>query len=229
MIPTSLKPLTCLRLYYINPISYAFEAVLSNEFSGRTMDCAPAQLVPQGPGVIAANQGCVITGAGTNAQDVTGAQYLQATYEYTRSHLWRNFAVVIAFTLLYILVTVWATETFDLNVEGGGALVFKKSKAAKKAVQTEVIDEEKAGTPVNSTDPNERTEVDAEKQEEALQSISESSSVFTWEDVNYTVPYQGGERQLLNGVSGYAKPGVMVALVGKSSSHSFRETEADMF
>jgi ATP-binding cassette subfamily G (WHITE) protein 2 (SNQ2) len=188
------------------------------------MDCAPAQLVPQGPGVIAANQGCVITGAGTNAKGVAGAQYLQVTYEYTRSHLWRNFAVVIAFTLLYILVTVWATETFDLNVEGGGALVFKKSKAAKKAVQTEVVDEEKAGTPVNSATQTERTEADAEKQEEALQQISESSSVFTWENVKYTVPYQGGERQLLNGVSGYAKPGIMVALVGKSHPPSSAKT-----
>jgi len=204
-------------------VAYSFEAVLTNEFSGRTMDCAPAQLVPQGPGVVAGNQGCVITGAGTNARGVTGAQYLQVTYEYTRSHLWRNFAVVIAFTLLYILVTVWATETFDLNVEGGGALVFKKSKAAKKTVQTEAVDEEKAGTPVNSATPTDRTEVDAEKQEEALQQISESQSVFTWENVKYTVPYQGSERQLLNGISGYAKPGVMVALVGKCRPLSLAE------
>lgn len=44
--------------------------------------------------------------------------------------------------------------------------------------------------------------------EEALQQISGSESVFTWEDVEYTVPYMGGQRKLLNKVSGYAKPGI---------------------
>ncbi len=42
--------------------------------------------------------------------------------------------------------------------------------------------------------------------------------MFTWKDVEYTVPYRGGERKLLNKVSGYAKPGVMVALVGASGA-----------
>jgi ATP-binding cassette subfamily G (WHITE) protein 2 (SNQ2) len=55
-------------------------------------------------------------------------------------------------------------------------------------------------------------------EEEALESISSSESVFTWKDVQYTVPYQGGERKILNGVNGYAKPGVMVALVGASGA-----------
>jgi len=32
------------------------------------------------------------------------------------------------------------------------------------------------------------------------------------------VPYQGGQRKLLNRVSGYAKPGVMIALVGASGA-----------
>lgn len=178
------------------------------------MECAPQELVPQGAGVDPAHQGCVITGASVNARSITGAQYLEVAYEYTRSHLWRNFGVVVAFTVLYILITVWATETFDLNIEGGGALVFKKSKAAKKAVQAGVLDEEKAGSSGASTAVGEHTESDAEKQDEALQQISDSQSVFTWENVKYTVPYQGGERQLLNGVNGYAKPGVMVALVG---------------
>jgi len=180
------------------------------------MDCAPQQLVPQGPGIQTAYQGCAITGAGVNAKSVPGAQYLQVAYQYTRSHLWRNFAVVIAFTILYILVTVWAAEVFDFNIEGGGALVFKRSKAAKQAVEADVVvDEEKAGT---SGSADSQTGAEAEQQEEILQQISESQSVFTWEDVKYTVPYQGGERQLLNGVNGYAKPGIMVALVGASGA-----------
>lgn len=76
-------------LYYINPIGYAFEAVVTNEFSDRTMECASEQLVPQGPDVVAANQGCALRGATVNGRSVNGATYLQEQFNYTRSHLWR--------------------------------------------------------------------------------------------------------------------------------------------
>lgn len=204
-------------LYWINPISYAFEGVISNEFSDRVMECSPSQLVPQGPGVDPAYQGCSLTGAQPNSQTVPGSEYLATSFSYSRSNLWRNWAVVIAFGVLYLIVTVWATETFSFTSSGGGALIFKKSKRAKKAVKQAPADEEKvvAG---ESSGSNMSGETSAEQQEEALEQISSSESIFTWQNVEYTVPYQGGERKLLNGVSGYAKPGLMVALVGASGA-----------
>jgi len=207
-------------LYYVNPISYSFEAVLANEFSGRTMDCNPQQLVPQGPGVDPAYQGCSLSGSPPNSVTVTGTQYLQTTYTYTRSHLWRNFGVVIAFSVLYILITAFATEMFNFTGGGGGALIFKKSKKAKKAVQQSPNDEEKA-EPNSSDSSGAAVDTQLSRQqteEEALQSLAKSESIFTWKGVEYTVPYLGGERKLLNGVSGYAKPGKMVALVGASGA-----------
>lgn len=211
-------------IYYINPISYAFEGVLTNEFSGRTMQCAPEELVPQGAGIDPAYQGCAITGAAVNAKFVSGSTYLATTYSYSRSHLWRNWAVVIAFAVLYILITVFATETFNFAAAGGGALIFKKTKHAKKALKEEpAADEEKgvssgdSGSSKKSTAGEESAKTEREE-EQALESITKSESIFTWQDVEYTVPYQGGERKLLNKVSGYAKPGIMVALVGASGA-----------
>jgi ATP-binding cassette subfamily G (WHITE) protein 2 (SNQ2) len=188
--------------------------VEANEFSGRTMQCAPGQLVPQGPGIDPAYQGCSLTGAQPNSHSVTGADYLSTSFNYSRSNLWRNFGVVIAFAVLYLIVTVIGTETLSFAKSGGGALVFKRSKRAKKAVKEDTVDEEKvvSGDSSGSSDTANATE------EEALESISSSESVFTWKDVEYTVPYQGGERKILNGVNGYAKPGVMVALVGASGA-----------
>lgn len=200
----------------VNPISYAYEGVLANEFADRTMECAPSQLVPQGPGIDPAFQGCALTGAQPNAQTVSGAAYLQTTFEYTRSNLWRNWAVVIAFAVLYILVTMVATETISFASSGGGALVFKKSKRAKKSVKQAPSDEEKVVAGESTSSNTSATA--AQNEEEALDQISSSESVFTWENVEYTVPYQGGERKLLNKVNGYAKPGVMVALVGASGA-----------
>lgn len=178
------------------------------------MQCAPEQLVPQGPGIDPAYQGCALTGASPNSNTVPGADYLQTSFNYSRSNLWRNFGVVIAFAVLYLIITVIGTETLSFAKSGGGALVFKKSKRAKKAVKEETADEEK----VVSGESSGTSSQDAAAEEEALDSISSSESVFTWKDVEYTVPYQGGERKLLNKVNGYAKPGVMVALVGASGA-----------
>ncbi|EKG16532.1 ABC transporter-like protein [Macrophomina phaseolina MS6] len=211
-------------LYYINPISYSFEAVLSNEFSNRVMDCAPEQLVPQGPDVVPGYQGCALSGASPNSQTVPGADYIGTTYTYTRSHLWRNFGVVIAFTVLYILITAAATELFSFAEGGGGALMFKRSKKAKQALkeQKRPDDEEKAAADVARPTANEDADLamakTKSKAEEALESISNSDSIFTWKDVSYTVPYLGGEKKLLNNVSGFAKPGIMVALMGASGA-----------
>ncbi|PIA89663.1 Brefeldin A resistance protein [Cercospora beticola] len=211
-------------LYHINPISYSFEAVLTNEFAGRTMECAPSQLVPQGPGVDPAFQGCPLAGAAVNAQQVEGSAYLATQYNYSRSNLWRNFGVVIAFTVLYIILTLVATELFDFSGGGGGALTFKKSRRAKKQVkQAAPADEEKGGH-ADDSDSSTKKESgigesgDSEKESEALEQITKSESIFTWRDVEYTVPYLGSEKKLLNKVNGYAKPGVMVALMGASGA-----------
>ncbi|BCS17871.1 ABC drug exporter AtrF [Aspergillus puulaauensis] len=200
-------------LFYVNPLSYSYESVLSNEFSDRTMECDPSMLVPQGPGVDPQYQGCSLTGSKLGSTEVAGADYLSTTFQFTRHHLWRNFGVIIAFTVLYILITIIATETLSFVGGGGGALVFKRSKKAKqiKAAAQKSNDEENGksdGTVAQSGPGNEA----------AFNRISSSERVFTWSNVEYTVPYGNGTRKLLNGVSGYAKPGVMIALMGASGA-----------
>lgn len=207
-------------LYWVNPISYSFEAVLTNEMSDRIMECAPSQLVPQGPGVQSGYQGCAISGAAVNAQSVSGSDYLKATYNYSRSNLWRNFGVVVAFAVLYILVTVLATELVSFAGGGGGAVIFKKSRKTKeqaREAEAPVDDEKAVGNSASASsgvvaDPNPGSD------DEALEQITDSQSIFTWRDIEYTVPYLGGEKKLLNKVSGYAKPGIMVALMGASGA-----------
>ncbi|PSN60602.1 ABC drug exporter AtrF [Corynespora cassiicola Philippines] len=201
-------------IYYVNPIAYSYEAVVTNEFADRTMECAPSQLIPQGPGVDPAYQGCTLTGAENNSRSVPGAAYLGTTFDYSRSNLWRNFGVVIAFSVLYLLVTVAATETISFAQSGGGALIFKKSKRSP-IKQAPADEEEVVSGEVPTTSSSATATVN---EEEALKQISSSESVFTWSNVEYTVPYQGGEKKLLNKVNGYAKPGVMVALMGASGA-----------
>ncbi|KAI2603660.1 ABC-2 type transporter-domain-containing protein [Hypoxylon sp. NC1633] len=209
-------------LYWVNPLSYSYEAVVANELSNRIMDCAPEQLVPQGQGILPEYQGCALTGSSPNSHVVAGSDYLQSAFGYSRSNLWRNFGVVIAFLVLYVLITVFATEMFDFSSEGGGALIFKKSRKAKKLVQEAVTpsDVENGGVDSSGSSATRvgNAQATPEEQNETLGQLTRSESIFTWKDVEYTVPYLGGQRKLLNKVSGYAKPGIMVALMGASGA-----------
>ncbi|KPI44003.1 Brefeldin A resistance protein [Cyphellophora attinorum] len=204
-------------LIYANPISYAYEAVLTNEFSGRIMDCDPSQLVPSGPGVVPGFQGCALTGAAPNSVTVSGDSYFETSFHYSRSHLWRNFGVVLAFTVLYVIVTMVASELFSFAQGGGGALIFKRTQKAKQiaAVENKPVDEESPSSGATTQISSEATDPEKDK---VAQDISGSKSVFTFENVTYDVPYQGGQRRLLNKVNGYVKPGVMIALMGSSGA-----------
>lgn len=81
-------------LYYVNPVAYSFEAVLSNEFGNKEIQCAPEQIVPSGPGYDnPLYQGCATPGARIGSLNVTGSTYLKTALDYSRSNLWRNFGV----------------------------------------------------------------------------------------------------------------------------------------
>lgn len=74
---------------YLDPIGYAFESLMVNEFSGRTFACAT--FVPSGPGygVSGANRICSTVGASAGALVVEGDVYLNQSFQYYRSNLWR--------------------------------------------------------------------------------------------------------------------------------------------
>lgn len=214
-------------LYWVNPLSYSFEALLSNEIFDQRLECAPEQLVPQGPGVEPQYQGCAIAGATPGSSYVDGRDYLSVQYDYSRSNLWRNFGALVAFGVLYVLVTVLATETISFANGGGGALLFKKTRKAKQLTRTEAApaDEERPGGADVAVSRNHSSSSETQAahdmdddDDEPMEQLVNSDSIFTWRDVEYTVPYLGGQKKLLNKVSGYAKPGVMVALMGASGA-----------
>ena len=181
------------------------------------MECAPEELVPQGPGILPQNQGCAISGAQMGSTSVTGAEYIGTTYEYTRSHLWRNFGALIAFSVLYVLITMWGTEKFSFVGGGGGSLVFKKGSRTPVPKSSKAADPEKGGSSGDSSPSSGQLQTSSQEAHE-IPKTTDSESVFTWQDVNFSVPYQGGQKRLLHDVHGYAKPGVMVALMGASGA-----------
>lgn len=59
-----------------------------------------------------------------------------------------------------------------------------------------------------------------------LAGLVESRRPFTWENLCYTVPVPGGQRQLLKDVFGYVKPGTLTALMGASGKYFGRVSKS---
>lgn len=77
-------------LNYINPIAYAYESLVANEFSGRTFPCE--NMIPAGPPYQDAGpleKSCAVAGAALGEDYISGDFYIGAVYEYSYSHLWR--------------------------------------------------------------------------------------------------------------------------------------------
>jgi len=99
---------------------------------------------------------------------------------------------------------------FERAESQGSAARLLFERGSRKHRKFSTIDEEKALAVKNASQPASATE--GEIKEWAKQSI------FTFKDINYFVQYQGSEKQLLQKVSGFVKPGQLVALMGTSGA-----------
>ena len=212
-------------LRWLNWAQYSFEALMANEFTGLNLECVPPYLVPQGPNVTAAHQSCTLTGSKPNSNIVHGADYIGESYNYTRVHIWRNMGILWAFLLFFTILTMLGREVMKPNATGGAITIFKRGQVPKKvetAIETggknQKTDEENGPTKhVSPTDS-----VESEKQEDdeykAMGKIAKNETVFTFKDINYSIPYEKGQRQLLQDVQGYVRPGKLTALMGASGA-----------
>lgn len=187
-------------LSYLNPLRYGFESLMANEFHGAEIPCD--LLVPSGAGyenITLANQVCTFTGSVAGKATVNGATYISIAYEYSWSHAWRNLGIVIAFLVGFATLNTIGTEYLSPMSGGGDILLFKRGNLPDKEIEEEVMDVSQFN-----------------KQSTRLQ--DDEPDIFSWQNINYTVPVANGTRQLLNNVQGYVRPGTMTALMGESGA-----------
>ncbi|KAF3356308.1 hypothetical protein VdG1_06402 [Verticillium dahliae VDG1] len=122
---------------YANPVAYGYEALLGNEFGGRELRCSESNLVPRGPGADADYQGCTLPGSTFGSSTVSGEAYLQTSFDFSRSNLWRNFGIMLAFTAFFLLVNVWAVEKVRFTGSSAHSLVFAKPSETKEETSAE--------------------------------------------------------------------------------------------
>ncbi|KAK3321292.1 ABC-2 type transporter-domain-containing protein [Cercophora scortea] len=207
-------------IYWIDPLANAFDALLSNEFHGKTIPCVGVNLVPNGPGYTdLAHQSCAGVGGAIQGQNfVTGDNYL-ASLTYSHDHLWRNFGIIIVWWAFYVVVTIYATTKWRPASEGGPSLLIPREKAKVVAA----IKNDPEAAPVekrvgSSGEDSDRTIVEKSDEGAAEKHLVRNTSVFTWKNLTYTVKTPSGDRVLLDVVQGWVKPGMLGALMGASGA-----------
>lgn len=208
-------------LMWINPVQYGFEALMANEFDNMDIQCQPPFLVPQGPGAAPQYQSCTVQGSRPGQTVVRGADYIKSAFTYERAHLWRNFGIILAFWIFFVILTMIGMELQKPNARGGAITIFKRGRAPKsveKAIEGGSVpeDEERAGAAAEGQLDKEESSTSTSSQ--AVKGVARNDSVFTYTDVNYVIPYEKGERQLLKDIQGYVRPGKLTALMGASGA-----------
>ncbi|RMY71825.1 hypothetical protein D0863_04889 [Hortaea werneckii] len=199
-------------IYWINPMAYAFDALVSNEFHDTVMPCIGPNLVPNGPGygADAGGQSCVgVTGAEPGDVRFSGDSYLSGL-SYSYSHVWRNFGVQWGWWLLFIALTAWFTTNWKQMGDGGRQLLIPRERQQQAKHLLRAQDEE---APAQDSKRSE-----AQSDNPIENDLIRNKSVFTWKDLTYTVKTPDGDRVLLDKVSGYVKPGMLGALMGSSGA-----------
>lgn len=216
----------------IVPSPYALEALMGNEFYDITLACTESQLVPSGSGYNnIAYQGCSLPGSTKGSAEVPGESYLQIEYGFYRSHLWRNWGIIVVFWFLYTVIASVAISYTARERGAGGGHVFKRgaksphtvaSSSTAASSQEKDLEKQPSHTIHNLIEPHgsstDSTQVDDTDLTHQRTVPNGSGSSFTFENVNYFVNVGGEEKQLLRGVTGYARPGQLTALMGASGA-----------
>lgn len=201
------------RISWINPMAYGFEALLGNEFHGQDIP----NLIPNGPGYLPGEggQACAgVSGARVGASSLTVDEYLWSM-EFSHDHVWRNVGIICAWWVLFVALTIFFTSKWKFTGDGGRSLLIPREKASKTKHVLQLAD-------------GETTQVEKQSHQPGLQSpnanpgtgpdLISNKSVYTWRNLTYTVRTPDGDRVLLDNVQGYAKPGMLSALMGSSGT-----------
>jgi ABC-type multidrug transport system ATPase subunit len=214
----------------ISPSPWALEALMGNEFADITLHCTADQMVPHGPGYSDIRyQGCSLPGSTPGSDTVPGSKYLGIIYDFYRSHLWRNWGIILVMWFIYVVLTAIGLTLMTGDSGSTGGPVFKRgaivsaghltSERSKDDPEHNAVRDQNL-EPISSSSSATRVG-EAEMHRPSTKDYSETTAnqrAFSFKGVSYFVNVDGSEKQLLNNVSGYVKPGQLTALMGASGA-----------
>lgn len=193
-------------IYWINVLGLAFSSLMENEFKRIDLTCTAESLVPSGPGYTDINhQVCTLPGSTSGTTFIRGRDYISSGFQYLPGDLWRNWGIVMALIVFFLFLNVLLGEVIKFNMGGSSFKVYAKPTKELETLNAALTEKREAKRKDKSN-------------EEGSDLTMTSTSVLTWEELNYDVPVPGGTRRLLNNVFGYVKPGELTALMGASGA-----------
>lgn len=198
---------------YINPVGYAFESLMINEFSGRQFPCV--SFIPQGQSYLhaAANQRmCAVTGARPGETVVEGSTYLATTFQYFPEHLWRNLGILIGLMCFLCFLYLFAAEYVPSQRSRGEVLIFRRHQESRAGGKDEESQQPQSVTPKFSDSSY------LDRSGEWLGGRETHAATFLWDNLSYDFETKAGSRRLLDDVEGWVEPGTLTALMGESGA-----------
>ncbi|KAJ2986020.1 hypothetical protein NUW58_g5230 [Xylaria curta] len=188
---------------YINPVYYAFEAMVINEFSGREFDCS--DFIPR-TGRDSSHFICSSTGAVRGSMFVYGDDYIAAAFTFKAEHLWRNLGILVALFSLFAFTYLLASEFITMLPPRSDVLLFQKDRVP---LPQDRRDEESG--PNSLTGPA-KLEADSEKPDDNVLEASGGAHLM-WSGLTYKVKEKNKDKVILNNIDGWVQPGTLTALM----------------
>lgn len=204
---------------YINPVMYAMESMLSNELFNMDLDCTDS-IIPRGPtydNVSFSHKVCGWQGAKLGHSSVKGREYLNDALGYSYQHVWRNFGILIGFSVFFTVFSLLASQYITPRYDGKTFKLFKKKNYPKRSSEAHddvpLTDVEffQFESVMDKIEKNTETDNSLCTEQAVLKSCD--TNVVSWKNVNYTV----NGKHLLKDVSGYISSG-LTALMGESGA-----------
>ncbi|KAH9200926.1 ABC-2 type transporter-domain-containing protein [Zygosaccharomyces rouxii] len=216
-------------IWYINPLSYLFEALMTNEFHDRKFACST--FIPHGgdyDNVTGKQHICGVVGAIPGETFVLGDNFLKKSYNYDIKHKWRAFGVGMAYVIFFFFVYLFLCEVNQGAKQNGEILVFPQPVVRKMRKQKKISarnydsnDPEKA-IGANANDLTDATLIkdssDSMDEGQEQTGLTKSEAIFHWRNLCYDVQIKSETRRILNNVDGWVKPGTLTALMGSSGA-----------
>ncbi|KAG5941673.1 hypothetical protein E4U53_007373 [Claviceps sorghi] len=200
---------------WINPVFYAFEILVANEFHNREFTCS--DIVPPYSPNIGDSWVCSVAGAVPGRYTVSGDAFIASNYEYYYSHVWRNFGILVAFLLFFLTSYFVTVELNSATSSTAEALVFRRGHVPAYLLKGETHAVQNDEGPAATSD-DQATNGNGGRGPETKAALASHKDIFTWRDVVYDIEIKGEPRRLLDHVSGWVRPGTLTALMGVSGA-----------
>jgi ABC-type transport system involved in cytochrome bd biosynthesis fused ATPase/permease subunit len=138
-----------------------------------------------------------------------------------RSYTLQNYGIIVAFGIGFFVLLLIAAEYNTNSAFDTAMTLFKQGTHAVEVIATPEDEEKSSKLSIHPPSLDARTPRTAGAPAPSLEKPA-TNDVFTWQHLQYIVPVSGGERRLLDDVSGYVAPGKLTALMGESGAGKVR-------